>query len=653
MSGKILSLGIVSLIAGILIGRLPFINEWYSIIPTIIAIGAFLISSYLSKRNPFHNINWINNFIAISLFFGIGLFSSSVSKPANIDFSKGEYAFSGLVKDYTPTSYGDKLLIELKELNLIENSTSYPIDIKNINALITIKDATNINYGNTISGYGNLQPVEWPSNYRNDDYIRYLKLKGICLTGFTDASKCVFINSHHSFNSFFLSLRDNLEAKIESTPLSHDTKSFMISILLGDKSYINKTERITFTDAGIAHIFAVSGLHVSLISMIFLTILSFFFFGRTRIWKFIIILPIVWFYIFLVGFSPSTCRAGIMLTLAFSAVALQRKHSAMKALGWSIILILSFMPNALFDIGLQLSVLCVGSLILIAEPLNFINHRAHPKLFPIVSIVLVTLVSTFSSWLICAFYFHRFSLMFLPLNLIIIPILPFFISISLLYFILYYCSLDLHFLGNFIDYLYSIFSKGVSIITSLSTPFENLHPHYVSVICWIIGLIILSYVLKQSKTRLVRLWLPTLFFIIAITTLFIIPVNLPNGFIIQKATKTQSVMIYNNDFEYEFVLPHGNIVSTKINGKRLIAVRTSDLSQYAYQNIKDADYILICKGCKELPEQMESFISHNCLIVTHPSLHWRNERNIIESAKEKRMNLHSLRYDGPLHVFED
>ena len=652
MNGRTLSILIVALIAGILIGRLPFVGPLYASLPFLFASGCFLISILLSRKQRFGNHNWLNDLSASALFLGVGIFGCTLSKPSTTIFSKGEYSFSGSVSDYCPMSYGDKLLIDLEDLNLIVNDSVIPVNPRNLKAYIFMTDATTISYGSRISGYADLEPVDCPSNYRNDDYVDYLHQKGIYLRGFTDAAKCS-ITPHGSFSSFFRNLRDDMEAGIESTTLSTAAKSFLISFLLGDKTYINNDDRLTFTDAGVAHIFAVSGLHVSLVSLLIISLLSPFFFGKTRFWKYIIALPIVWLYIVLVGFSPSTLRAGIMLSLAFIAFSMERRHDALKSLGWSVLLILAFLPSALFDIGFQLSVLCVGSLILIAGPLNFMDHRSHSILFRVVSVILVTLTATFSSWLVCAFYFHRFSLMFLPLNLIAVPLIPVFISLSLIYLLFFYFGIDITFIGRIIDSAYYFFSKGASFITSFSTSFENIHPHFSTVALWIIGLISLAWLLCKSKARLKKLWVPCLFFITAFVSLFVIPVSLPEGFILQKNSDLPQIISYSHGKETKLSIPEGDAVEVEINGKKLLALKKAGLSEPLCNRIRSADIVLLCKGCKDLPSGLEELLAPDCMIVTHPSLHWRHERKIIQSAHEKNMTLHSLRYDGPLHVFED
>lgn len=654
MNGKSICLCLLSLISGILAGESSLICEWDALFPLLLALGAFAINWILSRKNPFHNLNWINDIIACSLFLGIGLFSSSINRPSVYEFKKGDYYFSGVVKDCTPTSYGDKLLVRLTDLDFITGKDNrHALFPRNIDALITLQEATNISYGSHISGRASLQPIDLPSNFRNDDYISYLKQKGILLTGFTDGDKCNIVYSTDSFSSFFLSLRDNLESKIESTYLTQDTKSFLISILLGDKAYINKDDRLTFSDAGISHIFAVSGLHVSLVSLGVLGLFSLIFWGRTRFWKYIICIPIIWFYIMLVGCTPSTCRAGLMISVTVLALVLQRKYNPLKTLGWTVILILSFMPRALFDIGFQLSVVCVGSLILLVKPLNFVDHRAHPLLFKTVSLILVSLVATFSSWLLCAFYFHRFSLMFLPMNLIAVPLLPPFLIISVLYLVLFFLGIRLSFLAHALNYIYDLFLKGSELVTSFSTPLQNLHPHILSVCCWIAGLIVLAFLLNSHKLKLQKLWLPFSFFGLAIITVFIIPANLPEGFIIQKKSTSQSIVSYRDGNEQLIDLPEGSVIKAEINGKKFVVLRTSILSETSCKDLSQADYILLCKGCKEFPAGLSSVISANGLIVTHPSLHWRYEKKILASAKEKNLPLHSLRYDGPLHVFND
>lgn len=649
MRGSLLVIIICSLIAGIIISELPGIGVWYALFPILPAFALFILQAIYRKNHPFSSARYANEIISSCLFVSLGIFSGSLHKTWPTKFIKGDYFIEGKVIDYTPTNYGDKTLIEVSRISPAQkNHQNIVFSPKNLKVLATINSSTPISYNSIVAGKATLAPPESPGNFLNIDYTRYLKQKGIYLTGYMEEAKTVVTPPKLGFS--FKLWRDELESAIENLPLATDTRNFLISLLLGDKTYIDKEDRDLFANTGISHIFAVSGLHVSMVSVGILAIMSLLFLGKLRRWKYVAAIPVIWFYIILVGASPATCRAGIMLTLAFWALFLQRKHNPVVALGWAIVLILAFSPNALYDIGFQLSVVCVGSLVLIAAPLNFINHRQNPRLFKLVSIILVTLTATFSSWIICAFYFHKFSLMFLPLNLIVVPILPFYILGALIYIFVYYIIGDFPILKDSLDVLLLGFKDLASKLTSFSSPVENLFPSAISVFLWLGGIIVLAVFLRR-KVSLKTLWLPAGFFFASIFTLIYFPKALPQGFIIQKNSSAATIMSYDKGKESLIAVPETSSSIIRIHGKTLLALNSAHISDETLGQAADADMILLCKGCNVLPEELVSSMKEGCLFVTHPSIHWRYERKILAEAREYNINCHSLRYQGALHIF--
>lgn len=650
MTGRLLICLIVSLVVGIMAGYYLPLPLWIALIPFLAGILLFVSGIILIRRNPFGPRHVINESIAILVFIGIGIFTSSLNRPSHTSFRKGSYLFTGTVEDYRPMGYGDKLLVHLDRLTFLNADGSHePVNIDNVNAFITVKNALNVSYGNAVTGRGDLADIAQPGNYYNQDYIDYLKRRHIFLNGFADTVS-VAQSEFPVISSKFKSVRDEIEIFIENTSLSSKTKNFIISILLGDKSYISNEERITFADAGIAHIFAVSGFHVSMIAAFMLGILSLLFLKGMRKWKYMLCIPLIWGYILLVGASPATCRAGIMITIGMTALFLERKINPLKSLGWAIIFILAFSPLALFDVGFQLSVVCVGSLLFIAAPMNFIDHRSHPRIFKIVSIALVALTAAFSSWMICAFYFHRFSLMFLPLNLLAVPLLPLYVIVVIIYLGVYLLGIDLSFLASILDKVYALFLSATEYITSNSHTFDNVNPGLLSVFLWVAGLIVTGYVLK-GKRPLKRIWLPTILYIGSVICLFLIPSSQPTGFIIQRNSKAVTLMYYSEGNETLLTLPDGHSSKTSLNGMEIVSIRNGSLSSQTESSLSSADLVVIGSGCRELPD-LYGKIKKGCIIVTHPTLHWRYEKKMMAQAADSGLKLHSIRYDGPLNVFD-
>ena len=120
----------------------------------------------------------------------------------------------------------------------------------------------------------------------------------------------------------------NFIAGIIELLYSGDVAIFLKSLLLGDKTefYQNAALYVSMSRAGIMHIVAISGLHVSfIVSFVKL------FFGNSKKYN-IISLLLVWVFVFITGFSPSALRAAIMLTSALLAPIFKRESDSLRSL---------------------------------------------------------------------------------------------------------------------------------------------------------------------------------------------------------------------------------------------------------------------------------------------------------------------------------
>lgn len=582
---------------------------------------------------------------------GFGIFTTSVTTPMLSGFIPGEYSFTGRVLDYTPVDRGDKTLMELYSLRRIDNPKQIVCD--NTKLLVTISDVSKIQVGNIVSGKGKFDFVDARDNVRNDDYIAYLKSKGVLLKGISNES-AIEIHGRETLGlrAFFHNIREFLEIKIEKSSLSTHTKAFIMSVALGDRSYMQQLEKETFIDGGVAHIFAVSGMHVAIVSGIIITLLSLIFYDGRRKWIYLAVLPFVWFYVLLTGASPATLRAGIMITIAMIALFLQRKNDPLVALGWSLLLILALFPYSLFDVGLQLSAVCVGSLILFAQQFNFIDHRRHPRLYYLVSIILVSLIASFSSWVISAFYFHKISLMFLPANILAVPLLPVYIIVSIVYLCFCIVGIDINMLAWLLNISYSGFLDYVSFFNDLSYSIKEINIGLMTVVLWLIGIVSLGYMLKRRVKY--QLLIPAFFFIGTIISLFAFPIHGgPDGLIIQKRSDALAVVSYDNGKEFQHEFKQSAISSQNIMGKQLLVIDRLPLS-FDSLHLNKTDIIIlgahIGRDITDFYEELIQLVNAGTKLVVHPSVHWKYDRKMREKSYP---NHHSLRYDGPLHIFED
>ena len=226
---------------------------------------------------------------------------------------------------------------------------------KKVNWLIKVKDAFIIqsiidegNYHLTLEVDLNQYQFTSAKNHYYFDYDQYLFSNGI-----NGQYYLKNVTHTHGDTTICLScLRLNIRTWIETylTKAFTPSKSgFLLALILGDKSQFDDYER--YKNLGLAHVFAISGLHFGIIYQYFRQII----FVKNRWVKSCVIVATMAFMLLLVGGAYSAQRAFFMILYTEIATLLHRKHDIFVNISVSLILILILKPVAILSTGLHLS----------------------------------------------------------------------------------------------------------------------------------------------------------------------------------------------------------------------------------------------------------------------------------------------------------
>ena len=165
-----------------------------------------------------------------------------------------------------------------------------------------------------------------------------------------------------SFSDYAFGVRERIQNGISSV-LSGETAGVVSGICLGDTSHLSFATTDAFSQSGMSHMMAVSGLHITTLAGFLLGLISFFD-GRKRIVTLLCLVP-VWGFVFVVGAPYSAVRAGVMFSFLMLSRLLIRRGDSLNGLGGAVLLILLFDPTAVGDVGFLASVsACLGILLL-------------------------------------------------------------------------------------------------------------------------------------------------------------------------------------------------------------------------------------------------------------------------------------------------
>jgi competence protein ComEC len=193
----------------------------------------------------------------------------------------------------------------------------------------------------------------------------YLINRGVFLT-FT-AKEAPVITDDNSLSPVYYPVRLAYLFRRTVTKLfDGDVSPFLNALLTGDKSELNKDSYLlsVLSVTGASHTVAVSGMHLSYLVGLIVRLLG----KRKR--TYVLLIPIIVFYILMTGSTPSVMRAGIMQILLLSAPLLMREYDGITALGFALMVLLAINPFSAKQIGLQLSFASVLGIYLFSEKLQ-------------------------------------------------------------------------------------------------------------------------------------------------------------------------------------------------------------------------------------------------------------------------------------------
>ncbi len=160
------------------------------------------------------------------------------------------------------------------------------------------------------------------------------------------------------------SFNARLAARLENI-IDGESGVLASAMLLGDTADVSPSARRDFSRAGVSHLFAISGLHLSIIAAVVGTLL--FWLGLGKGPRLVLLLGFIVFYLFLIDFPISAVRAAIMLGITYVSYLLGMSDDSLSSLGLAAWVILIVSPAAILDLGFILS-FCATLGILIVTP---------------------------------------------------------------------------------------------------------------------------------------------------------------------------------------------------------------------------------------------------------------------------------------------
>lgn len=334
------------------------------------------------------------------------------------------------------------------------------------------------------------------------DYASYLNRKGCYYQAFLSPEEITILHGGTQRQGKLSKLRSQLLLSLQKNIKDTTTASLTEATLLNERTSLDNQLWKAYSVTGIAHIIAISGMHVSLFFGIILAMLWWLKPQKLRWIKYFLGLPIIWGYIAITGFPPSAVRAAVMFTIIFVCLYLRKDQNPLNFLAATGFLLLCYNPLWLFDTGIQLSFSAVASIFLFYKPVHSLwlpKNKVSKYLWSAVSVSLAVQILVFP---IVVYYFHQFPVWFLISNIPASVYSLLLMVMGLLIFLLDGLGIPCIWLGNLMIFMTHYFHQLIFLLAS-HTP-EALRQLYLSNLeFWVLlsGIIFCCLFIFFKKTK--------------------------------------------------------------------------------------------------------------------------------------------------------
>ncbi len=300
----------------------------------------------------------------------------------------------------------------------------FTIAIRGEKVLLFLNRYIGIEYGDVLRVKGVLKA---PINRGTFDYRTYLEQRDIKTIMYYPSVTVVGKTTPSIITKVSYTIKDFLRGHIvKNFPEPH--AGLILAMTLGDTWRISQEFYTVLATAGIIHLVSISGLHIAVIfsALFFLFLLL----GFNRRIATCISLPLIIFYVFLVGYPASAIRSGLMGGIFFFGYIVGRAQRSFYILLLSALLMLLWDIRWFFDIGFQLSFVALLGLILIYPEMK---KRIFPSIDNFIKdIIIGSFAVELTLFPLIGYYFGRISLVSPLVNIIVLPPSAFWLILCLI-----------------------------------------------------------------------------------------------------------------------------------------------------------------------------------------------------------------------------
>jgi competence protein ComEC len=399
--------------------------------------------------------------------------------------------------------------------------------------------AAQLHYGDRILLHKKLQPIKNSGNPGGFNYQRYALFQQAVHTVYLKDNEWVKLGATNRnwFRQFIYTSRQNvLDILQRYVGTDKDKLGIAEALLIGYTNDLDKDLVQAYSNTGVVHIIAISGMHLGLIYLMLVWLLARLPFTKKNKWlQVVLILGCLWLFSLLTGGSASVIRSAVMFTFITVGKNFFRQSSIFNSLAASGFFMLLYNPFYLWDVGFQLSYLAVVGIVLFQKHIyHAVSFRRRlPDL--IWKMMAVTLAAQTLTFPVCIYYFHQFPLLFPIANLLAVPLSTLILYTEIVLVAFWWLPVVGLYAGKAVAAMVWLLNKFILAINALPfSVWDSIPAGILSTwLLYAVVIAIAAWLLQRSKAMLrLSLW-------------FLLGFVLVHAFSSWKVHRQQKIIVYN------------------------------------------------------------------------------------------------------------
>ncbi|HEX7902284.1 MAG TPA: ComEC/Rec2 family competence protein [Chitinophagaceae bacterium] len=413
-----------------------------------------------------------------------------------------------------------------------------------------------LQYGSQIIFKKKLQEIKNSGNPGGFDYKRYSLFNGITHQVYLKPEDFQLLpgKKQNVIRKFIYSSREWVLNSLRKNIIGDKELGLAEALLIGYKDDLDQTLVQSYTNTGVVHVIAISGLHLGLIYWLLLLLFKPLQRSREAKWvNALLVITGLWLFTLLAGAQPSVLRSAVMFSCLVLGKNIDKKASIFNTLAFSAFILLCINPYWLWDVGFQLSYTAVLSIVIFMRPIYNLFYTKNKIIDFFWKLNAVTFAAQVLTVPVSIYHFHQFPVYFFITNFIAVPLSSIILIGEIIVCVISFIPTLALFIGKIVSWLIWLMNTCVERVEAIPhSLWDNLQINVTQAFLIIIAVAAASFwLMEKSKQGFITV-LAVLLIFFTLRTYSLINTNGQQKLIVYNIPQKQAIDIIDGQ-DYIFI----------------------------------------------------------------------------------------------------